>query len=295
MNTLETPSLGPVAASTLISRNYRASIEAWCDHLHQHIHTEVVVSKRGATVLGAPWLEGCRAVWLANDLNEPWLRIIEVPDAVQREPFKHYGWLSLEISVEDVDELYKELLDSPFKIIGEPANLDVSDDIRAMQVVGLDGEVLYLTQVNAQVPPFEIAAARCAVDKIFIPVAMVPDRDKAKDFYTNFGGTKSYEFDTKITVINDALGYEHAHRHPVSVVQLAGQNMIELDQINNLAPTQTFDDVPMTGIIAISFEVPKLPDDRPHFDLKHGPYIGHNACIMLGEGGEILELIEVSA
>lgn len=299
MTTLDTPTLdpalGPAAAATLLSKNYLSSIEAWCEQLHQHIHTEIVVSEAGSKSIGVPWLEGRRAAWLANELNEPWLRIIEVTEAEQREPFTHYGWLSLEISVEDVDELYKDLLDSPFKVIGEPANLEISDNIRAMQVVGLDGEVFYLTQVNAQVAPFEIASARCAVDKLFIPVATVPERAKARDFYTQFSGVKSYDFDTKITVINDALGFEHAHQHPVSIVQLAGQNMIELDQVSNLEPARTFNDDPMTGIIAISILAKELPSEHSHYVITQGPYIGLNACIVKGEGGEIIELIKSAA
>lgn len=289
---MTTPSIGPAVTSTILSNNYRASIDAWCEHLHQHIHTESVITKAGAEPINAPYLEGLNAVWLANDLNEPWLRIVEIPNAIQREPFKNYGWLSLEISVEDVDELYRELLHSPFEIIGEPADLNVSDDIRAMQVVGPDGEVLYLTEVKAEVPPFQIPQARCAVDKLFIGVALVPDRDKGTAFYSNFSGTTSYEFDTKITVINAALGYERARRHPVSMVQLAGENMIELDQVDNLIPIGSFKETILSGIAAISFEVQSLPAEPPHFEIPQGPFQGRQSCFMFGAGGELLELIE---
>jgi hypothetical protein len=41
-----------------------------------------------------------------------------------------------------------------FQVIGEQVNLDVSDNIRAMQVIGPAGEALYLTQVKAEVPTF---------------------------------------------------------------------------------------------------------------------------------------------
>ena len=45
-----------------------------------------------------------------------------------------------------------ELASSPFRIIGGPADLSFSDQIRAMQVVGPAREVLYLTQAD-QTPP----------------------------------------------------------------------------------------------------------------------------------------------
>ena len=54
--------------------------------------------------------------------------------------------------VDDVDALAAELASSPFRIIGGPADLSFSDQIRAMQVVGPAREVLYLTQAD-QTPP----------------------------------------------------------------------------------------------------------------------------------------------
>jgi len=289
---MNNPSIGPTVAATLLSNNYRATVDAWCDFLHQHIHTEMIISRTTAETMGISWLAERKVAWLANELNEPWLRIIEISEAQSRTPFKHYGWLSLEINVADVDQLHKELLESPFEIIGKPANLDVSDDIRAMQAIGLDGEVLYLTQVKAKVPPFEIPQARCAVDKLFIPVAMVPDRAKANSFYDGFGNIKSYEFDTKITVINKALGLENAHRHPISVIQLAGENMIELDEVQNLELAPTKDTTLLTGLAAISFEVQTLPPDQTHFKFIQGPFVGRKACFAFGAGGEFMELIQ---
>jgi len=57
-----------------------------------------------------------------------------------------------ELIVDDVDALAAELASSPFRIIGGPADLSFSDQIRAMQVVGPAREVLYLTQAD-QMPP----------------------------------------------------------------------------------------------------------------------------------------------
>ena len=109
-----------------------------------------------------------------NKLGEPWLNIIQSPDEHPNIAFQNHGWLSLEISVADVDAVYEELKESSFEIIGLPANLDVSDDIKAMQAVGPDGEVLYLTEVKAPVPPFQLPFARCEIDRVFIAVATAP-------------------------------------------------------------------------------------------------------------------------
>jgi len=38
-----------------------------------------------------------------------------------------------------------------------------------------------------------------------------------------------------VTVVNEARGYDMARRHPVATLQLAGQSLLELDQIADTA------------------------------------------------------------
>jgi len=286
------PAIGPTLISTICSRDAEKSVTAWCDYLHQTVHSDSVISDRCAQDWGLVDLAGQRIIYLANAINEPWLRIIEAPNADYKSPFQHYGWLSLEINVEDVDALYPHLIDSPFEIIGKPANLDVSDDIRAMQCVGPDGEVLYLTEVKAPVPPFELPTTRCVVDRLFIPVAMVQERAEALAVYERFEQTKGLQFDTKITVINHALGLPTEHKHPVATVQLAGNNLVELDEIPGLADNPSANKQLATGIYMISFEVDVLPDDTTIYTISDGPLKHRRACLIKGSVGELMELVE---
>ena len=142
------PEIGPTLHATIFSPAAEASAELWCETLYQHRHNEAVVSAAQADHWGYPAIAGNRVIWLANDLGEPWLRIVDVPEADPAPAFSQYGWLSLEIAVQDVDRLFEEIKDSAWQIIGEPADLDVSDNIRAMQLIGPDGEVLYLTEIK---------------------------------------------------------------------------------------------------------------------------------------------------
>ena len=289
---MSSPAIGPTLISTLCSRAYESSLDAWCSTLRQQVIEEQTISNGTAAAWGSPALAGQRMAWLANTLNEPWLRIIDSPQSLPRPAFTSYGWLSLEINVEDVDSLRPEIDESAFRVIGEPANLDVSDDIRAMQVIGPDDEVLYLTQIKAAVPPFELPFARCAVDRLFIPVAMVPDRETGMALYESFDDTQGLAFDTKITVINRALGLPVDTRHPVATIQLAGNNLVELDQIESLQHQPQNQPAPAAGIAMISFAVMELPAELDHYVIDQGPYQGQTAALMRGAGGELMELIQ---
>lgn len=285
------PTLGPTLISTLCTNDAESCIAAYCEHLNQRIHSTYIMSQAEAQHLGCDNLTGCTVTYLANELDEPWLRIIESEHCEVVAPFKHYGWLSLEICVADVDSLRPQLTDTPFEIIGEPANLDISDDIRAMQVIGPAGEVLYLTEIKSQVPGFELPMARCAVDKLFIPVALVNSREEAKAHYENFPGVTSMQFDTKITVINRANDLPITQKHPIATVQLAGCNLIELDEFAGLLPNLRSSEQLHPGISLISMAVDELPAGAEVYVKEHGPYVGCESCVVGRDGGEVVELV----
>ena len=105
--------------------------------------------------------------------------MIEDPAAVPGEPMHRHGWLSLEILVGDVDSLAAGL-EAPFTVLGPPANLELSDAIRASQVLGPCGELLYLTQIKAAVPPFDLPMTDATVAVPFIGVMSTPDREASR-------------------------------------------------------------------------------------------------------------------
>jgi hypothetical protein len=279
----------------LVTASLENSIEAYCGFLHQQVQSRNVVSEEMARQWGLATLAGAPMAWLANELDEPWLRLIEIQRAQAVDPFRHSGWMSLEINVDDVDSLQSGMGESPFEIIGEPANLDVSDDIRAMQVIGPSGEVLYLTEIKAEVPPFDLPFARCAVDRLFIPVLLAGNRDRALEVYEQFPKTSGVKFDTKITVINRARQFEIDHRHPVATIQLRGKNLIEIDQLEGLNERPTNSGSLPTGIAIISFGVKDIPGSIGRITLGEGPHAGCQAALLRGAAGELNELIETES
>lgn len=250
------PRLGPAHAATLIAADLDQCTAIYAGHLELQPGAVGLLGEPQAEALGWPELAHTRCCWLANALGEPWLRVIEHRGAEATKPFERYGWMSLEIAVSDVDALGAALIDSPFEIIGPPADLAMSDAIRAMQVVGPCGEVLYLTEVKRPVPPFEIPQARCPVDRLFIPVMMTPDREASLAHYAGLSGNDGLRFDTRITVISAARGLDREHQHPVATLQLAGETLIEIDQVDGLSEPLSGHGGPPTGIALIHFQHP---------------------------------------
>lgn len=291
------PSLGPVLTGTLVTADYERCVAAYVDSLSMR----VVESDRVGAALGdlwaAPGLVGARYAVLVSESGVPWVRVIEDVAIQPAVPFKQRGWMSLEVAVQDVDRLAAELEGSPFEIHRPPADLDVSEDIRAMQVIGPAGEVLYLTQIKRPVPPFEIPVARCRVDHLFIPVMSCADRDSAQAFYERFPDCTSFRFDTIITSVNSAFGDDLDRKHAVAVVQLASRTMVEIDQIDAAVPRPREIDRLPSGIASITFEVDSLSIAgfeflSPPITLQGQPYLGRRAACCRGAGGELVELIE---
>src|SRR5690606_11335682 len=150
------------------------------------------------------------------------LRIIEDPQAIVGEPMFRHGWLSLEVLVGDIDTLAAGL-QPPFKVLGAAANLELSDAIRAAQVLGPCGELLYLTRIKAPVPPFDLPMTDATIASTCIGVMTTHDREASQRAWSALLGAKGWAFDTKITVLNRAHGKPLEGRYPVAVVPMPGQ------------------------------------------------------------------------
>ena len=248
---------------------------------------------------GKPALAGSPVVTLISASGYPWVRVIGNPEVAPARPFMELGWLALEVLVADVDSLAERLAESPFEIYRPPANLDVSDAIRAMQVVGPAGEVLYLTQVNAAVEPFDIPQAVCGIDRLFIPVSACLRRDEGLAVYRKLGASRNWTFDTRITSVNKAYGLDPSLRHPVATVQLAGQSMVEIDQLGLASARRPTPGKLPAGIAMVSFVFDNIDNlglkpISPPQSLEGRLYSGQRVACCRGAGGELIELIEAA-
>jgi hypothetical protein len=229
-------SAGPLDHAVLIVADAAAVASAYAA-LGLAVIADEPVPRSEAQAWGQTALAGARRTDLGwPGAGAPLLRLIERAGAQPRPTRFSHGWMALEILVRDVDSLAARLPVAGFEIVGPPADLEVSPAIRAMQIVGPAGEMLYLTQVSAAVPPFEIPLsadlpAERAWGPLFIAVMAVPSRAAALDACLPLGPRARLSFDTKVTVLNRALGRAIGHRWPVATVQWAGRCLFEIDEV----------------------------------------------------------------
>jgi hypothetical protein len=283
----DTPNLGPIALCTLIATDGKALIDAYTGWLHLDVADTGPLDADTAAAIDLPQLAGNPSWLLSNTKGRRWLQVIEHKTAIPRNTLHTYGWLALEILVADVDQLAERLTESPFEILRPAADLDVSDKIRACQVRGPAGEILYLTQVTGKVPPFDLPTCEAPVDRLFIPVLSTPSRDQSLAQYSTISGNAGISFDTKITVVNQARNYALDQRHPVATLQLAGQALIEIDQIDG---TVQADAGIASGLACVAFQCNRPPDDSA-LRASVGPFAGHRTSAHRGCAGEHFTLV----
>jgi len=235
MNSTPASAAGPLRHATLIVAHAAPLVKAY-GRLGLAASDGGAIAPAQALAWGQPQLAGCATTWLAPRGAAPLLRLITVPGTPPRPTRFSHGWLALEVLVRDVDALAPKVAAAGFEIVGPPADLDVSPAIRAMQAIGPAGEMLYLTQVKAPVPPFDIplsSALQQGVDigPLFIAVLSTPSREAVLAACEPLAPKQVLRFDTKITVLNRALGRDIAHRWPVATAQWAGGCLFEIDEV----------------------------------------------------------------
>ena len=283
--------LGRVASATILAPDFDAALASYARALHLRPAARGTLAPDLAAHLDLRALAGARMAWLGPP-DAPWLRVIEAPQAVPAVPMRRHGWLSLEVLVGDVDAL-AAALPPDWTVLGPPADLDVSPHIRACQALGPCGEMYYLTEVKAPVPPFELPQTRALVDRPFIVVLSTPDRARTQAAWEALAGRSAWAFDTRITVLNRELGRPLGERYPVAVIQFRERCLIEIDEV--ALPPADAGALP-AGTWLDSLERDALDDAGPGL----GPasrfdgtgYGGARAALWRGPCGDRVELIE---
>lgn len=224
--------LEALAGATVVTPDLDAAVAAYRDWLGYRGPGITAVSTAQAAAWGAPAAAGARMAVLRPESGESrFLRLIEGAAAPGFRPLHSLGWQAIEIIVQDVDRLAERLADSPFAIIGPPAVLDFdfTDQIKAMQVVGPGGEILYLTEVGAEVPGFDLPAALSFVGQMFIMVLGGHDIAATAAPYAAWGRPLGPVLEASIAILSAAHGLPADHRHRLAMIALDAMSLIEVD------------------------------------------------------------------
>lgn len=250
---------------------------------------------------GTPLIEGSPYALLRSPAGtEVMLRLIERPITPGFAPLRNHGWNANEILVLDPLALEQRLRkpDSPFEVIGASAPLDSNPSIIAMQAIGPNRELNYFTRIPPEGGTFIKHSARAFVDRSFIMVVGGPSMPALREFYgQQLGMTVTEAFESRVSVLNDALSLPADHRIALALVPLSSSFVLELDEYpSSTAPRPCrHGDLP-PGIAMVSFIADKLADGLPWRSLPQElgstPYSGRRACVITGAAGEWIELIE---
>ena len=279
----------PIAMMTFTSPDLDAVQEPYEEHLGYELRGSGTISTDLASSWGAPAMAGREYLLLGPESGERvYLRAIEGPaPQTDANPLDTFGWTTAEIIGKDAYTLSASLASSPF-VVETPnrvIRLDFSDHITNFRVVGPDGEALYLSQVDGEVPGIPIAAANSFVDKIVMTVNTSRNPREAQVFYEGL--------------------FQVPHLKPfrigdgeLHIVTLPGGCIVELD-----SPGETTSERPVQpgelppGMAIASYYVDSL--DRDDFEfiaeptiIEESPYVKRRAATVRGPSGELIELLE---
>lgn len=295
---------GPILSATVTVADLAATTRRYAETLGYQADAAGTVSADQAGAWGAPAMAGRRWQLLRPDSGEPgWICLVEGTRPADYRPLAHHGWASMEILLRDTDAMHERMKGTDFTIIGEPHPLKASPEIKAMQVIGPDGEALYLTNVpKGASPAHELPQPKCDVDRIFIMVLGVPDFDATHaDLEAKFGLKKTTSRTRGINFLGDGYGLEDEGKPlPMSTVQLAGRCVIQVDGMQPAATPRpcTAGELP-PGVALVTLAYPSLAALEkaalgPSCASEGAGPVAGRCLTVRGAGGELYEVIETS-
>lgn len=221
-----------LAGATVVTPDLDAAIAAYRDYLGYRGAPPELVGDARAQAWCTPQAAPARMVELRPESGERrFIRLVEGMPAAGFTPLMSLGWTAIEIVVRDLAAVADRLADSPFSIIGPPTVLDFdfTDKISAMQVVGPGGEVLYLTQIDGEIPGFDLPVAGSMIGQMFIMVLAARSLEAGAATYAALGRSAGPAIAARIDILSAAHDLPRDHRHSLTTVELGDRNFLEID------------------------------------------------------------------
>ncbi|PPR78685.1 MAG: hypothetical protein CFH01_00840 [Alphaproteobacteria bacterium MarineAlpha2_Bin1] len=296
------PNLGEILGATVMTPNIEETIKPYIEIFEYHLISDNVISNQLSNLWNAKAHFRAESKIIApKNKSYPWIRFICAPEVANYKAMTSYGWHSLEINVQNVDQIPNKLTNSNFKIIGEPHQLGMSKSIRAMQVIGYAKEVIYLTEIPNDDSVPHLPVAENFVDKIFIVPLGTSNMDETRAWYINNFPNINKGIEArgiKMALISDALGIDPNTKCSICTIRLPNKSSIEIDDYPNAAVEREFlrENLP-PGISIVSFEIDSLDKVKVPFMseislIEESPYENSRVGVIRGSASEIIELIE---
>jgi len=287
--------IGRISAVTVTSPDLSNTAELYTQFLGYRIVDRGQITKQEATNWNANNIEGSNYLILQPENSDDFsFRFIEQDIQNDYIPFKSPGWNAAELIVKDVDALAEKLLNSEFEIIGPPADLSFTDQIRAMQVIGPSKEILYLTQFKSKLQEFNSPEARCDVDQTFIVVLAGKSVEQMQKFYCdNFNLKKASVMDSRIRAISRVFGKPENTKYKSAAIPIKDQSLIEIDELPEGSERRLGESgYLLPGISIVSFLYYQSETDNLDAYRCNLPNLKSKKCTVVhGQNQEIIELI----
>ena len=292
----DTRSLGPICCVTVTAPDLVQVEFCYTEFLGYRVVGRGLLGPDVAQLWGCAGLaDSCYLLLSPPAGDECIFRFIQTDVDAAFLPFSTHGWNAAEIMVKNVDSMAERLADSQFKIIGAPANLSFTDDIRAMQIVGPGHELLYLTEFKRQIPAFDTPIARCDVDQVFIVILGGPSMEGLQSFYAErYGVARAPVVESRVKGMSAAFGNSPEHKYPIAALPLSGKSLIEVDEMPAQArPRAATEGFLPAGIAMISFAGNGLKKDAAiSIALDEPPYSrATSVTCCKGAAGELIEIL----
>lgn len=287
--------LGKIAAVTISTSDLNKMVEVYQEFLRYRVTKSGQITAKESSAWGAENLTNADYVVMQPEKSDDFsFRFIHQPDQSNYIAFKSVGWNAAELIVEDVDGLAVQLENSPFKIIGSPADLSFTKDIRAMQVMGPANEILYLTQFKNKVPEFDSPKPRCSVDQTFIVVLAGKSLDEMQGYFqANFKLPKATVIESRIRSISRVFNFPADTKYKAAALALKDQSMIELDELPKEGNNRlSLDGYLPAGIAMVSFLYYESSDQfKNTYSSKLPNHLLRQCSVKRGITNELIELI----
>lgn len=288
--------LGRITAVTITSPDLDRVIDIYSKYLGYRLISSTTVSAEQAKIWDAENIEGSRMIFMSPESsNDFFFRFIEQDIDEDYVPFGTYGWNAAELIVRDVDQSAEKLIGSPFEVIGEPADLSFTDQIRAMQILGPSKEIIYLTQFKSKLDEFDSPSPRCDIDQTFIVILAGENLDQMQSFlHQELSVKKAAPMQSRIRAISKVFDLPEDTKYKSAALAIRDQSLIELDEMPSKAGPRTCRPGYLpSGISIVSFIAHDSGLISKTYDSNIPSFEKFQASTIKGNSGELIEIINV--